>query len=222
MTSDSAPTTALPLLQTLETPTRRPVAAQWPLVARFALLNIGLVLYGVSLASMIQAGVGLAPWDALHVGLSHVLPLTVGQASIGAGAVALATAYFWLRVPVGVGSALNMVLIGVYLDQFRRHIPTPPVLWGEWALFLGGVLGVGLATGTYIASGFGAGPRDSVVIGLHNKTGWPVRYLRSGIELTVLGLGWLLGAHIGWGTLVFAITIGPAMSVGMGLWGLKR
>jgi uncharacterized protein len=198
-------------------------AAHWHLAARFALLNVGLLLYGVSLASMIRAHVGLAPWDALHVGLSHAFPvLTVGYASILAGLLCLTVAYFLLRMPVGIGSLLNMVLIGLYIDLILPYLPEPFGPYIPWALFLAGILGVGFATGMYIASGFGAGPRDSLVLGLNRRTGWPVKYLRTGVELAVLLTGWLLGAKVGWGTLVFAITIGPAMSTGMGIFGLRR
>jgi uncharacterized protein len=198
-------------------------AAHWHPASRFVLLNVGLLLYGVSLAAMIRAHVGLSPWDALHVGLSHTFPiLTVGYASILVGFACLTIAYLLLKMPVGIGSLLNMVLIGVYLDLFLPRLPAPVGPYIPWALFLAGILGVGLATGTYIASGFGAGPRDSLVIGLNRRTGWPVKYVRTGVELVVLLTGWLLGAKVGWGTLVFALTIGPAMSAGMGLFGLRR
>lgn len=197
--------------------------ARWHVAARFGLLNVGLLLYGVSLAAMIRAHIGLAPWDALHVGLSHAFPfLTVGYASILVGLLCLTGAYFILKMRVGIGSLLNMLLIGLYIDQVLPRLPEPQGPYVPWALFLAGILGVGLATGMYIASGFGAGPRDSLVIGLNHRTGWPVKYLRTGVELLVLLTGWLLGAKVGWGTLVFAVTIGPAMSAGMGLFGLRR
>jgi uncharacterized protein len=197
--------------------------AHWHPISRFVLLNFGLLLYGLSLAAMIRAHVGLAPWDALHVGLHKAFPvLTIGYASIIVGFFCQGVAFAFLKMPVGLGSLLNMVLIGVYIDLFKDRLPEPLGPYIPWAMFLTGILGIGLATGTYIASGFGAGPRDSLVIGLNRKTGWSVKYLRTGIELGVLLTGWLLGAKVGWGTLIFALTIGPAMSAGMGLYGLKR
>lgn len=201
------------------------VVAHWSPVLRFLLLNIGLALYGLSLSAMIRANVGLAPWDAFHVGLSKAFPLlSIGGASIMVGLVFQIVALLFLQMPVGIGSALNILMIGVYIDCFSPLLPSPTPGEGAaaWLLYLGGVLGTGLATGTYIASGFGAGPRDSLVIGLSRKTRWPVKYVRSGIEVGVLLMGWLLGAKIGGGTLVFALLIGPAMSAGMGLFRLKR
>jgi uncharacterized membrane protein YczE len=197
--------------------------AHWSPAARFVLLNVGLLIYGAGLAAMIKANVGLAPWDAFHVGLArHVPGLSVGMASVGVGFVAQLLAWRLLAMPIGVGSVLNMILIGVYIDRFLPVVPAPSTPLIAWTLFLGGIALSGLATGTYIASHFGAGPRDSVVLGLAKRTGWPVKYLRTGMELTVLAMGWAMGARIGWGTLVFALTFGPAMSASLGLFGLKR
>ena len=144
--------------------------SDWSFIARFSLLNIGLLLYGAALAGMIRADVGLAPWDALHVGLSRIAPgLTVGMASIGIGFICLIAANLAFKMPVGIGSILNMILIGIYLDFIRAWIPVPMNLWVAWAMFLVSVLGVGIATGMYIASDFGAGPRDSLVLGLARR-----------------------------------------------------
>lgn len=198
-------------------------AASWPFAARFLLLNIGLVLYGIGLSGMIRANVGLAPWDAFHVGLARTVPgVSIGTVSILVGLVFQGVAARFLQMPIGLGSVFNILLIGFYIDRFLAVLPAPASALTAWAMFLTGTLLVGLATGIYIASNFGAGPRDSLVLGLARRTGWPVKHLRTGIELSVLLTGFLLGAKIGWGTLVFALVIGPAMSVGMGLFGLRR
>lgn len=198
-------------------------AAGWPFAARFLLLNAGLVLYGIGLSGMIRANVGLAPWDAFHVGVAKAVPaLSIGMVSILVGLVFQLVAARFLQMPIGLGSVFNMLLIGIYIDCFLAVLPSPASALTAWGMFITGTLLVGLATGIYIASNFGAGPRDSLVLGLARRTGWPVKHLRTGIELSVLLTGFLLGAKIGWGTLVFALTIGPAMSVGMGLFGLRR
>jgi hypothetical protein len=205
------------------TETKGERAAHWPFFPRFLLLNVGLLLYGIALAAMIRADVGLAPWDALHRGLALVMPgLKIGQASILVGVVCQGVAYAALKMPVGLGSVFNMVFIGLYIDAFMPLLPHPATPLIAWVLFLLGILFTGIATGTYIASRFGAGPRDSLVIGINRRTHWPVKYIRSVIELAVLCIGFLLGAKVGLGTLVFALLVGPAMSLGMGLYGLKR
>lgn len=197
--------------------------ASWSLLPRFLLLNAGLVLYGLGLSAMIRANVGLAPWDAFHVGLANVIPwLSIGRASIVVGLVFQFVAARFLSMPIGLGSVFNLVLIGVYIDLIRPRLPVPASDLAAWALFASGVGLVGLATGTYIASGFGAGPRDSLVLGLARKTGRPVKHWRTAIEIAVLLAGFLLGARVGWGTLVFACAAGPAMSAGLRLYGLRR
>ena len=206
-------------------PIANPVSrtAHWKFAPRFVLLNAGLLMYGIALASMIRANIGLAPWDAFHVGMARVVPgLSVGMASIVAGFACQGAAWAWLQMRPGVGSIMNLVLVGVYLDSFLKITPSPSGPLAAWAMFLGGIFVVGLATGTYIASHLGAGPRDSVIIGLQNKTGRSVRLLRTVMEIIVLAGGFFMGAKIGWGTLVYALLVGPSMGVGLGLYGLRR
>ena len=222
MTQFAAPAESLSSVSLTSPP---PVSrtAHWSAGKRFILLNGGLIFYGFALAAMIRANVGLAPWDAFHVGMARIIPfLSIGQASIAIGFVLQALAWGWLKMRPGIGSLFNMVLLGVYIDIFLRRIPLPANALSAWLMFVGGIFVVGLATGTYIASGFGAGPRDSMVLGLQKKTNWPVKNLRTAIEMTALAGGFLMGAKIGWGTLAYALLIGPSMSVGFAVYGLRR
>ncbi|WP_415831370.1 YczE/YyaS/YitT family protein, partial [Deinococcus frigens] len=179
--------------------------------ARLALLLVGLFLYGLSLRMMLDANVGVAPWEVLHVGLTRHLPLTVGVVSILTGVLIVAFTALRLRERVGLGTLLNVVLIGVFLDLLAPLVPNPVSVGWRWVQFLLGVGLLGFATGAYVAAGLGAGPRDGLTLALGRLTGWPVPRIRSGIELAVLLLGWALGGPLGWGTLVFALAVGPAM-----------
>lgn len=197
--------------------------AHWPLPARLVLLQIGLLVFGFAIAAEIQANVGLAPWDAFHVGLNKRAPfLSVGQVSILVGIVIQTTAWRLFSMPIGPGSVLNVLLIGFWIDRFRPLLPTPAEPWLAWALFLAGIGLSGAAIGAYVAADLGAGPRDSFALGLARKTGWPVRWTRSGTELCVLLAGLTMGAKVGLGTLVFALTIGPAMQAGLRAFGIRR
>ncbi|GGL80637.1 membrane protein [Deinococcus aerolatus] len=189
---------------------------------RLALLLTGLFLYGLSLRMMLDARVGVAPWEVLHVGLTRHLPLTVGVVSVLTGAAIVAFTALRLRERIGLGTVLNVVLIGVFLDVLAPLIPDPSALGWRWAQFGLGVLLLGFATGAYVAAGLGAGPRDGLTLALRRVTGWPVPRIRSGVELAVLLLGWAMGGPLGWGTLVFALAVGPAMGWGLGLFGLGR
>lgn len=195
--------------------------AGWPLTARLGLLLVGLLLYGLGLRLMIDAGVGVAPWDVLHTGLASRLPLTVGQAGIATGLLVVSLSRLLLRQPIGLGTVLNAVLIGLFVDTFA-FLPQPQSLPLRWAELLAGTALVGLATGTYVAAGLGAGPRDGLVLGLARVANLPVAAVRIAIELSVLALGWWLGGSLGLGTATFALLSGPAMAWGMGLYRLHR
>ncbi|OLV19912.1 YczE/YyaS/YitT family protein [Deinococcus marmoris] len=191
-------------------------------LARFVLLLTGLFLYGLSLRMMLDANVGTAPWEVLHVGVTRHLPLTVGVVSILTGAVIVTFTALRLKERIGLGTVLNVVLIGVFLDLLAPLIPNPVALGWRWAQFLLGVGLLGFATGAYVAAGLGAGPRDGLTLALNRLSGWPVPRIRSAVEVAVLLVGWALGGPLGWGTLVFALTVGPAMGWGLGLFGVGK
>jgi uncharacterized membrane protein YczE len=169
---------------------------------------VGLVLYGVSLAMMVRADLGLAPWDVLHSGLAQLVPLTIGQVIVVMSFVVL---LLWipLREVPGLGTISNALVIGVALDAALALLDAPGALWLRTALLAGGVLLNGLATALYIGSQFGRGPRDGLMTGLHRRTGRSLRLVRTGLEVTVVLLGLLLGGVAGLGTVVYALAIGP-------------
>ncbi len=175
---------------------------------RLPQLYVGLVLYGVSLAMMVRADLGLAPWDVLHSGLAQLVPLTIGQVIVVMSFVVL---LLWipLREVPGLGTISNALVIGVALDATLALLDAPGALWLRTALLAGGVLLNGLATALYIGSQFGRGPRDGLMTGLHRRTGQSLRLVRTGLEVTVVLLGLLLGGVAGLGTVVYALAIGP-------------
>ena len=175
---------------------------------RLPQLYVGLVLYGVSLAMMVRADLGLAPWDVLHSGLAQLVPLTIGQVIVVMSFVVL---LLWipLREVPGLGTISNALVIGVALDATLALLDAPGALWARTALLAGGVLLNGLATALYIGSQFGRGPRDGLMTGLHRRTGRSLRLVRTGLEVAVVLLGLLLGGVAGLGTVVYALAIGP-------------
>lgn len=180
---------------------------------------VGLFLFGLSIAVMMKSHLGLGPWDAFHVGLHDLTGMSVGTASVVAGVVIVAGSWLIGEVPKA-GTLVNMVMIGVFLDLTLPIVPDAHG-WG-WGLlyFLVGIGLCGLATGLYIAPGLGKGPRDGLAIRISERTVWPVRRVRTLIELAVLGAGWAMGGPIGVGTVIFSLLIGPSMQWGMQLFGL--
>lgn len=178
------------------------------LTRRLTQLFVGLALYGVSLAFVLRAGLGLAPWDVLHQGLAEHLDATVGQMVI---AVSFVVLLLWipLRERPGFGTFANAVLVGVFVDLTLLALDPAQAWPARVLLLLGGVLLNGLATALYIGASLGPGPRDGLMTGLVRRTGHSVRLVRTVIEVTVLVVGFLLGGSVGVGTLLYAFAIGP-------------
>lgn len=179
---------------------------------RSAQLALGLWLYGVSLAMMVESHLGLDPWDVLHDGIAKRLPLSFGTVVIITGALVL---LLWvpLRQMPGLGTVSNVVVIGLASDATLAVLDQPATLGGRAALLLSGVLLNAVAGGLYIGAQLGPGPRDGLMTGLVRRTGWSVRVVRTSIEVGVLAVGFLLGGTVGVGTVVYALSIGPLLQV---------
>ena len=175
---------------------------------RIPQLLAGLALYGTSMAMQLRATLGVDPWDVFHQGLSHHVPLSFGLVTAMTGVVVL---LLWLplRQRPGVGTVANVVVIAVSVDVALALIPAPAALPARAALLAGGIVLNGVASAAYIGARLGPGPRDGLMTGLAARTGWSIRLVRTGIELTVLAVGWLLGGTVGIGTVVYALAIGP-------------
>jgi uncharacterized membrane protein YczE len=182
-----------------------------PRARRLGQLFAGLALYGFSAGLLLLAGLGVGPWDVLHQGLSRQLGLGVGTWAIIVGAVVL-TLWLPLRQRPGLGTVSNVVVVGAVIDLTLALVPAPVGIVSRVAVMLAGVLLNGVATGAYIGAGLGPGPRDGVMTGLAAR-GHSIRAVRTGMELTVLVSGWLLGGTVGVGTAVYALAIGPLAHV---------
>ena len=178
------------------------------LARRLPQLVLGLVLYGVSLALMVRGDLGLAPWDVLHSGLIRFLPITLGQAVVVMSFVVL-LAWVPLREVPGIGTVANALVVGLSADVTLVLLGTPQALPLRIGLMVGGVLLCGLATALYIGAQLGRGPRDGLMTGLARRTGRSLRTVRTGIEVTVVVVGLLLGGTVGIGTVLYAVALGP-------------
>jgi uncharacterized membrane protein YczE len=186
---------------------------------RLIQLFSGLVLYGVSDAMLLLAGLGVDPWDVLHQGLARRIGMQTGTWSIIVGAIVL-LAWLPLRQRPGIGTLCNVVLIGAVIDVVLAVVAPPHALAVRAAVMVAGVALNGVATGLYIGAGLGPGPRDGVMTGIAAR-GHSIRVVRTGIEATVLLTGWLLGGTVGVGTVVYAVCIGPLAHVFIPLFAAK-
>ncbi len=188
---------------------------------RVAQLLIGLAFYGFACAMMVTASLGVDPWTVFAQGLANVTGLSLGLLTILIGAAVL---LLWipLKQRPGIGTLLNIVVIGVVLDLGLMVLSAPPQLWQRILLFAGGLVLLAVATGLYIGSHFGAGPRDGLMTGLHSRFGVPIWIARTSVEVSVLVTGWLLGGDVGLGTLAFALLIGPLCGIALPLLAVPR
>lgn len=175
---------------------------------RLVRLVVGLFLYGFTMAMMVESTLGLDPWDVFHEGVAKQVPLTFGQVVIVTGAVVL---LLWipLKQMPGIGTVLNVIIIGLAADFGIAVIDQPDNIWLRGLLLVGGVVGNGFAGALYIGAQLGPGPRDGLWLGLVRRTSRSVRFWRTAIEITVLAVGFLLGGTVGVGTVLYALTIGP-------------
>ncbi|MDR7087471.1 putative membrane protein YczE [Aeromicrobium panaciterrae] len=175
---------------------------------RLVRLIAGLFLYGFTMAMMVESTLGLDPWDVFHEGVAEQAPLTFGQVVIVTGAIVL---LLWIplkQIP-GIGTVLNVIIIGLAADLGIAVITQPDNIWLRGLLLVGGVVGNGFAGALYIGAQLGPGPRDGLWLALVKRTRRSVRFWRTTIEVTVLVVGFLLGGTVGVGTVLYALTIGP-------------
>jgi len=178
------------------------------MIRRLIQLFLGLALYGLSISLVIRSGLGGNPWDVFHQGVSDHSGISIGTVIIITGAAVL---LLWipLRQRPGIGTISNVFMIGIFADFGLWLLPQVPTLAWAWAMLIAGVLLNGMAGGAYIGAGLGPGPRDGLMTGLVERTGGSVRAIRTGIELVVLFIGWMLGGTAGIGTVIYALAIGP-------------
>jgi hypothetical protein len=189
-------------------------------IRRFMQLQIGLVLYGASLALMVRANLGLNPWSVFHQGLAELTGLSLGLVVNLVGALVL---LIWipLRQKPGIGTICNVVVIGTAADAILAVLPPVAGLPAQIGLLGAAIVLNGMATGAYIGAGLGPGPRDGLTTGGVRITGWEVRWVRMAIEGVVLVLGWLLGGAIGLGTVAYALLNGPLLQIFLPMFELR-
>ena len=183
------------------------------LVRRTLRLFVGLALYGVSMALMIESSLGLTSWDVFHQGVAKVTGLSFGLVVVLAG-IPILLLWIPLRQRVGFGTLANVVVVGFAADGALAVLPAGQGLPARIAYLAAGIVLNGAATGMYIGARFGPGPRDGLMTGIvHRFPRLPLRLVRAGIELTVLGAGFLLGGTVGIGTIAYALSIGPLVQL---------
>lgn len=178
-------------------------------IKRLPRLILGLFICSVAILLTIYSGLGAGPWDVFHIGAINHIDITLGQISQIVGLIVITVSFFIGVVP-GIGTLLNIYLVGVFIDvlQSTNLLFTPTTLWGKLLMLAIGLWIFGWGSYFYIGSSLGAGPRDGLMLGLIKKSKKSVYFIRTIIEVTVLVIGILLGGPFGIGTIIISLTIG--------------
>ena len=181
-------------------------------------LIFGLVLFGIGEALLITANIGVSPWFVLHQGLAFKTDFTIGITTFIVSVVVL---LFWfpLKQKPGIGTILNAILISVVIDLSLFILPYPNDLAFKLLQVIFGILIIGVGSGYYLAANLGPGPRDGLMTGINKQTKLSIASIRTFLELGAVGIGFYLGGTVGIGTIIYAITIGFSVSLGLFLVG---
>ncbi len=180
-----------------------------PSPPQFLKLIAGLWLFGAGEALLVHGGLGNSPWIVLSEGVSEHTPMTVGVATVVISFIVL-LCWIPLRQLPGFGTVANAILVGVAIDVMLPLYPDTGTA-GDVAWVFAGIALVSAGSGLYLTTRLGPGPRDGLMTGLHRRTGRSLRLVRTGIEVAALTTGFLLGGTLGFGTLAYALLIGPGV-----------
>jgi len=201
---------------------RAPPRIRGGLALRLGVLALGLFMFALGIVAFLESRLGLSPWDVLHQGIARHTALSFGEANIAVSVLVVTLAWL-LGAKVGIGTVGNAVLVGAFIVgltsigavQDLAHQPLGPRI----ALLVAGVVLTGAGSGVYLAAALGAGPRDSLMVVGSHRLGRRISLVRIGIELCALAAGIALGGTFGFGTVVFALLIGPSVEASCWLLG---
>ena len=177
-------------------------------------LLIGFILCSSSTVFMLNSNLGLSPWDVFHQGISNVTGITIGQANIITGVIFVVVGMFCGQ-KLGIGTILNMILIGQFVDwiMYLDIIPKSNNIVTGIIMMIIGMLTMGYGCYLYISCGWGCGPRDGVMVVLSKVLNKNIKHVRAGMEIIVLIIGIFLGGTMGLGTVISAIFLGYSMQL---------
>lgn len=162
----------------------------------------------LSITLLVESSLGASSWNILAEGVALRSGLTFGWAT---NIIAVVVLLFWipLRELPGLGTVLNVVVVGAAADLAAALLPTPTTAEQQILCYAVGLVLLTWFDALYLGARFGPGPRDGLMTGAVRVSGKPIWMVRTGIEVIVLTIGWLLGGTVGVGTVLIAMVMGP-------------
>ena len=185
-----------------------------PKLTTFLYLSFGLALFGIGEGLLLVSQTGASPWSVLAQGISLHIDYSIGTITFFTSLFVIFLWIFLSQKP-GIGTILNAIIIAIMIDVCLKYIQSPDHVIAKFLLALFAVIIVGIGSGFYLIANLGPGPRDGLMTGLQAKTKLPIALVRGFLEITVVSIGWYLGGTVGFGTLLFASGVGPAVAFGL-------
>jgi uncharacterized membrane protein YczE len=180
---------------------------------RVPALVVGVFVLGFAISVSVRAQLGVSPWDVLHQGLAKATGLSFGLVVVLVGLLVL-VAWIPLRQRLGIGTVLNTLSVGFIANLGIFLIPEQHLLVVRIPMLIAAIVMFGVGGGLYIGSGLGPGPRDGLMTAIAGR-GHRIWVVRTFLECSALVAGYLLGGHVGVGTVLLALTIGPVTHAGL-------
>lgn len=176
---------------------------------RLPTLSVGFIFLALGIMLTKRSDLGMAPWGVFHQGLSIQLTLSFGVVTQLVGLFVLVVSLVFLKTKIGLGTVLNVLLVGPLIDLYDAFILFEPLsIYAQYGTLVAGIILMTYGRSLYISAQLGSGPRDGVFVGLHQLTNIDIKYIKPSIEFTVLLLGYLLGGTAGVGTVLVVISSG--------------
>jgi len=188
-------------------------------IGRWLVLFAGCAVWGLGIVLTVKGHLGVAPWEVLQVAVSRLSGLTLGRVGQIIGLLLVVLSYLAARIKPKAATLVTLFFVGCFVDVWYPYVPEVDQLGWRIVMLLGGTIVIGFATALYLRADLGAGPRDGAMFAICELTGSSVRLARTVLELSALVLGIALGGPSGWGTVVYALIIGPIVQLFMRLLG---
>jgi len=185
-----------------------------PKIKTFFLLCFGLFIFGLGESVLVVSNNGVTPWTVLAEGVAKKIDIGIGLSTF---IISVLVFLLWipLKLKPGIGTIMNIFIIAVTMGGAIPYLYFLNEFFNPHFLSFFGTFLVGFGSGIYLIANLGPGTRDGLMTGISKKYSKPISLIRLTIEFSVVLVGWILGGTLGLGTIVFAVFIGPFVSLSL-------